>query len=119
MAEIYSTQFVLLPWRAPPAYQWPDYTVPTGYVAVVRDLLLLANWANSPEDPLSLELWVETVGGNAGSIYSWARKESINPFPVSWEGRLVLNAGDTIGLRQSNILTYTAGYMGGYLLTAP
>ncbi|MGH9439858.1 MAG: hypothetical protein ACRD22_18765, partial [Terriglobia bacterium] len=101
-------------------YQWPDYECPTGYVAIVRDIMGLANLNQFSYEPAQIDLWCELVTGYSGIFYSIYRKDrNVSPWPFQWQGRIVLNAGEKIGLRHDNILTYTAGYMGGYLLTAP
>ena len=103
MASIYSTRFALI--TSSSAGPTTLYTVPTGFKAIVRDVSGLASAA-----PAGL-----AVGVNAAeSFFSGLSLSNLESF--HWEGRVVLNAGDTLALF---VLAGTVQLVvSGYLLDA-
>jgi hypothetical protein len=87
------------------------YTVPSGYVAVVRDVVLWNN--DSGEQSMSIGA---TVPGPLNVLISQWFNVGSNA-TVEWQGRQVLNAGD-------ELWAYSAGVdasvmASGYLLSSP
>lgn len=87
------------------------YTVPAGYVAVIRDIELLSGSGTTDEvvidatvpGPLNVVIWLHIFG----AAFAWAQ----------WAGRAVLNAGDEISVTApADGSTYL---ISGYLLSAP
>lgn len=85
---VYSRQFGQLRTTAVPDLLF--YTVPAGYVAVVRDIVLYVDIDQTPG-----QIAVYTISGsNAVMIY-----REISPTPgvtYHWDGRQVLNAGQSL-----------------------
>lgn len=101
---VYSTRFIA--WSAtgtPPAY-----TVPVGYVAVVRDLDVTSGGG-------SIINWQLQIAGGAKFAVGQFTVESIAQL-ASWRGRVVLNAGDVLAFASDGA---TDGVCGGYLLLSP
>lgn len=84
------------------------YTVPAGYIAVVRSVDFLATGA-SP----GIFAW----GLAAGGIYFAGATGLTTDNAYHWEGRQVFNAGDTIKAITATITGQLA--VSGYLLTTP
>jgi hypothetical protein len=105
MATIYSTRFIAVKGGT----TLHTYTVPAGFVAVIRDVDTYASSEFSAaqvflEGHLGQALWAWTAG---------LGQESYG----SWRGRQVINAGETFGLRFN--ISEADGTCSGYLLTLP
>lgn len=104
MANVYSTRF--LAWAAETIP--PGYIVPTGYVAVVRDVDVVSgggamiNWVWGIND-------VAKIGGGQFTI------EALNQFQA-WRGRVVVEPGELIYFDGDGP---TDGTICGYLLALP
>lgn len=81
------------------------YTVPAGYVAVVRDIEVGAQ--NAPANSVAINLAGVAEIYQAGGIAQYSTAQ--------WKGRVVLNAGDQINV---DAIAGTWTYIiSGYLLT--
>lgn len=87
------------------------YTVPAGFVAVIRDMEL----TNQGGTATAIAIDLEVPGPLTATIYfnadvpagSW----------LQWQGRVVMNAGDVLSISAS---AYPIGaVVSGYLLSAP
>lgn len=104
MATIYSTRFCDVTISAGTT---PLYTVPTGFVAVIREVLLLIADSGARAQLIR-------SGGGANIILHTAA--AANEY-TQWDMRAVLNAGDVL---DGAIVTGTAGFfISGYLLEGP
>lgn len=105
MASIYSTQFGHGAGTA--GATGTLYTVPTGFVAVVRSIGLW-NYAGGPGFCA-----INGPGGDAIFVGSSTGAQGMS----TWEGRQVLNPGDTI--TYDLVSGDWTWLVSGYLLTAP
>jgi hypothetical protein len=81
-----------------------SYTVPGGYVAVIRDVAML---------PIASGLTAAAVGVSGGAFF-WKVVTGTNGVSQQWQGRQVLNAGETL---IADVAGASAEYMiSGYLL---
>jgi hypothetical protein len=87
------------------------YTVPAGYITVVRDIEVL----HVSSDSGTFSIYDQGPGSSAATIWfvgvadlAWAQ----------WKGRAVMNAGDQLIASVSDAGTYQA-IVSGYLLSAP
>lgn len=104
MAVPYSTRFLAQSAAAPGTY---SYTVPAGYVAVLRDVDAFAN------DNVSGNVLYFTI--NNVAIAGWV--ESALPLQsFAWRGRQVARAGEIIAVTVLGHLPHFM--MSGYLLNA-
>jgi hypothetical protein len=106
---VYSTQFILYTPETPN----PEYLVPEGYLAVVRQVLCSQNVggyilqlqvADNPDAPLAV-IWTGAADGVANSVAQEMR------VVVPWPGLISVNLseiGSGVGI-----------YVGGYLLRLP
>lgn len=104
MTAIYSTRFVLIATAG--TGEQGDYTVPVGYVAIVRSIDFFATSA-APVDIIA------TIGPTP---IGFVRTQfPAYPNSVSWSGRQVANAGEKIGV----YVVSGAGHVtiSGYLLS--
>jgi hypothetical protein len=101
----YSTRF----WIGQLPTAWGSlYTVPAGYVVVLRDM----EFTNYTASALTVSLAVETSG--TGGVYLYTASVPANAH-VQWTGRTVMDPGDVLqGLSSSGGL---AALISGYLLT--
>lgn len=109
MSTIYSTRFY--GGQIVAAGETDLYTVPAGKVAVVRDISV-SNVTTT--DAGQLLIYVLLDAGNA-DLFRVASVPS-HGF-VQWQGRQVLNAGETLALYETN--TTIRAMVSGYLLSAP
>jgi hypothetical protein len=87
--------------------------VPAGYRWVVRDAVLFFDGAGTNDDAT---LYVLIAGGGTGQLlYVQATASQVSL--THWEGRQVLNAGDTLGFGASTLNWYVL--VSGYQLTTP
>lgn len=105
MASVYSTQFFGGALAGDETHNL--YEVPTGYVAVVRDVSLFSQSSGSNGC---------YAGSDAGYAYFSALDQPQYASP-HWEGRVVMNAGEvmTLGIFSGD---WTC-VISGYLLTSP
>lgn len=104
---LYSTQFIRGVVSSPSTL---TYVVPTGYVAVVRDIML---W-NGGTEGLGLqgcEVYDDSFAVIFGVFYPVACVAN----PYNWEGRAVMNAGETLTVAPSDASWHVR--CSGYLLT--
>lgn len=102
MAVPYSHRF--LAWSAsmtPPAYE-----VPSGYVAVIRDLDV---WSGGGSI-INWTLAVNTVAKIAGGAFTLISEQQV----ATWRGRQIVQAGEFITFTSDGA---TDGMVSGYLLT--
>lgn len=102
--DLYSSR--LLAWQAdtsPLAFE-----VPTGYVAIVRDLDVYSGGGIITD-------WKLSVNGVATFAAGEFTIESL-PQTAQWRGRQVLNAGELLVFQSDNS---TDGLVSGYLLLSP
>ena len=104
MGAVYSTRF--LAWAADESP--PAYTVPDGYVAVVRDLDV---WSGGGA-MINWQLAVNEIAKFAAGQFTI---ESLAQ-TAQWRGRQVLNAGEFLVFSSDGALD---GMISGYLLTLP
>jgi len=103
MATIYSTRFAI---GAVTAAVANVYTVPAGFVAVVRCLSLVVNVTGATAN-------VRTTAG-AGQIFAFT--STVPGQWAGWDGRQVVNAGETITVTASTGSTCDY-FISGYLLS--
>lgn len=104
MSNVYSTRF--MGWAAetiPPLFE-----VPTGYVAVVRDIDVLSHGG-------ALINWVVSINGVADFAAGQFTILALNQ-TGEWRGRQVMNPGDQLVFQSDGP---TDGLISGYLLTLP
>jgi hypothetical protein len=87
------------------------YTVPSGYVAVLRDVSV----RNQTADTSLIQVGA-TVPGPLNVVIAQFDSVAANDV-VSWQGRQVLNAGDELWLYNSE--GSAQAIASGYLLSAP
>lgn len=89
-----------------------DYTVPNGFVAVVRDIMMIN------QGVVGTGLFGCWAQDDAGAwIYALFTPVACVGNPYTWEGRAVMNAGETLSIHSLD-----AGWKvraSGYLLTTP
>lgn len=104
MAVIYSTRFLAWSDDETPA----PYTVPTGYVAVVRDVDV---WSGGGA-MINVQLAVNAVAK------FWAAQFTVESIAqvAQWRGRQVLQAGEDLVFSADGA---TDGLVSGYLLSLP
>lgn len=106
MSGVYSTRFIGAQGATAPI----SYTVPNGYVAVVRDLDAYSDTV------ASAEIFLRNAEGGAIYFFTWgvAQQQS-----VEWRGRQVYFAGETITVDISvGALDAIDVAVSGYLLTS-
>jgi hypothetical protein len=101
MAQPYSTRFIAFSASETP----PGYTVPAGFVVVLRDLDLVSGGG-------SIINWQMQIAGGAKLAAGQFTVESL-PQHQFWRGRQVLNAGETVFVSADGSLD---GAVSGYLL---
>jgi hypothetical protein len=105
---VYSTRFALVSITDSSSHDL--YTVPAGYVAILRDI----DGFTSVTPVTSLQL---TVTGLTAILIP---DPGSSPGPVQWRGRLVMNAGETVACiapgRTGGLYNLCVS---GYLLTVP
>ncbi len=104
MGAVYSTRF--LAWAA--SESPPPYVVPTGYVAVVRDLDV---WSGGG----SMINWQLAINGVAKFAAGQFTIESVAQV-AQWRGRQVVQAGELLFFSADGAVD---GLVSGYLLTIP
>lgn len=104
MANVYSTRF--LAWAADESP--PAYTVPAGYVAVVRDADIYSGGGEETNWVLSVN---EIAHFAAGQFNILALAQT-----AQWRGRQVLNPGEFLVFASDGS---TDGMVSGYLLALP
>jgi hypothetical protein len=104
MAGVYSVRF----YGAHDLTGLATYTVPTGFVAIVRDFD--AFWGVSTAGA-EVNLY-----GHAGQVIYQAAFGLNDVGWRGWRGRQVLNAGETLQIFTSDAMDVT---LSGYLLTSP
>lgn len=87
-----------------------EYTVPDGYLAVVRDIVGL-----SEGDP---DIILQVAVNPADSTIAYLEFGSADVGFVHWEGRQVVNPGSTIAIDASGT-TFVSARVSGYLLGLP
>lgn len=104
MSNVYSTR--LMGWAAstiPPLFE-----VPTGYVAIVRDIDVLSHGG-------AMINWVVSVNGIADFAAGQFTIEALNQ-TGEWRGRQVMNPGEQLVFQSDGP---TDGLISGYLLPLP
>lgn len=110
MANVYSTCFYR---GVIPTASTVLYTVPTGFVAIVRDITVYNAMATSRK---GLTGWL-IQDDNANPIYATLATSPSNLTTYQWQGREVLTAGQTVvGLAYDGSWKVRVN---GYLLTTP
>jgi hypothetical protein len=105
---VYSTPFGFVPFATTPFTF--HYTVPDGFVAVLRDIDVYLSNTNSSQRGVGFEgrsalFWAITLGGFASGSFQW-------------RGRQVLDPGETIDcIAPAGV--QGSGLVSGYLLTLP
>jgi hypothetical protein len=88
------------------------YTVPADYVAVIRDV----EWFNDSGSTIGICYLVTTIPGPLSAVVC-----AVDELPTTsgshWDGRVVLEAGDT--LSTPGLGTSVFVHISGYLLSAP
>lgn len=104
LLPIYSTRFLAFAADGTPA----PYTVPTGFVAVVRDADIWSGGGAMINFQLSI---------NAVAKF-WAGQFTVESIAqvAQWRGRVVVNEGEDLVFAADGVVD---GVVGGYLLTAP
>lgn len=105
MANVYSTAFIFQRGLAGNA----TYTVPAGFVVVVRDVDVY--WGQQPVAPTGLVL-----GAAGQAFWSWAGA-IFAANNDNWRGRHVMNAGDVLTVSVTNGNADVS--VSGYRLVAP
>lgn len=104
MANVYSTRFLGWASESTP----PAYTVPAGYVVVVRDADIYSGGG-------SIIDWTLSVNGVARFAAGQFTVESIAQ-TAEWRGRQILNPGELLVFAADGA---TDGMVSGYLLPLP
>lgn len=105
-SAVYSTRFIGQEFST----SYAEYTAPVGYVTIIRDIDVVNNGA-TPGFFVFLSNLTENYA-------IWLAKFSDSQQTLSWRGRQVIAAGETIALGQSGTSTLQ-GCVSGYLLTLP
>lgn len=103
-SNVYSTRFIGVSLGTGTT---ATYTVPTGYVAVIRDISATATTTGST----NAEVFVN------GAFTIWNSGPITNGSTLVWSGRQVLNAGDVLSVHAVGATTQFM--VSGYLLTLP
>jgi hypothetical protein len=103
---VYSTRFI----AEANAGLHGTYTVPPGYLAIVRDITL---WCDSPQAGWGLVSCIASLG-----VVIFATPFDHDNTSYSWQGRAVVNELEEISCDSSTGLIYSA-IVSGYLLTLP
>lgn len=109
MAGIYSTAFLKSHGGA-----GGSYTVPDGFVAVIRSITAVNTMFLTIPEPFSVYL-----GDSSCTIVEWTLSNLLPTSPgqsVNWQGRVVVEAHDTINVTNGPDVDVTVS---GYLLSAP
>lgn len=109
MSSVYSTQIAAS--RTDGTSSLALYTVPAGYVAVLRDVALTAT-STTDLGPVTLYIVTGTQSVTVFGLASLGGRET-----HQWTGRQVLNAGDVLRATAGGALT--DWLVSGYLLSAP
>lgn len=104
MSNVYSQRFI--GWAAETIP--PLFAVPTGYVAIVRDVDVLSHGG-------AMINWVVSVNGVADFAAGQFTIEALNQ-TGQWRGRQVVNAGEELVFESDGP---TDGLISGYLLSLP
>jgi hypothetical protein len=88
-----------------------DFTVPEGFVAVIRDVEAYCGLG-----ALSMNVEVNTAEGELAIVIASILDIGVNS-SSSWHGRVVVPAGCDIHLNVSSVDLESTVYVGGYLLT--
>lgn len=95
------------------------YTVPDGFVAIIRDVDGSAQ-NEDPDSPLILELNPTGAFGVGLCPIQWEFEANQSQGPFSWRGRQVVNAGETFDFSGGGALSlggfYCSVVISGYLL---
>lgn len=105
MATVYSTRFI----EVKGGTTFYGYTVPLGFVAVIRDVDTYAS-----SELAFAQVFLEGALGQA--LWWWQSGLGQDSYG-SWRGRQVVMAGETFGLRIN--VSHADATCSGYLLTLP
>lgn len=108
MADVYSVRFFEDVGLSPGSYL--AYTVPDGYVAILRDID-----AYSSAGVSDAEIYVE---GHLGQTIFYGNVAATSKSNAQWRGRQVLQAGETITITVGASTDWDVT-ISGYLLVAP
>lgn len=104
MAAVYSTRFILVDNLDGEAF----YDVPEGFVAVIREVDFIL--------PPTISESAVYIGVETAVFFVMTATATETYTPAQWRGRVVANAGESIGVSGNA----SAGcYVGGYLLSSP
>ena len=103
MAQVYSTRFI----SAPLEPAGLTYTVPDGYVAILRDFDAVGTGGES----------VQFTNLDAGATYFLEYFPGSGYGNIQWRGRQVVPAGETIAIYVSGASSGGTASLSGYLHT--
>jgi hypothetical protein len=110
VANVYSTKFAerILPLSGEVIL----YTVPSGFVAVVRDMILIQNGTS-----FNALVGVSVYTGTGVQVWQQIHPDALSSTTYHWQGRKVMNAGDQLKAF-ANDPAWSID-VSGYLLTLP
>lgn len=111
---VYSTRFIGL---IIPGIGHTGYTVPDGHLAIVRDISghILSSDTEVNDYVLA---FIQDLDGNTPIFAQWEMAAGASG-PTQWEGRVVVNTGETIRTDVNTPGTVWSVTVSGYLLVLP